>query len=151
MNGNGEDQYDSDESSVWDDLCDVDVVFGLSGGRDTIVCDWNFIRRSEYNKYLDQSLLERNLVGLEYNSMDKWLLEQAVTEINHILHMSRMKLFESDNNQSINPSPFAGAIYALICFPIGLFLKRREDAKNDAERKDSEFRPYDNKNKSGLP
>ncbi|MBI3189399.1 MAG: hypothetical protein HYZ33_02000 [Ignavibacteriales bacterium] len=53
--------------------------------------------------------------------------------------------------QPINPSPYAGAIYGLVCFPVGLFLKRREDAKNEEQRKASEFRPYNNKNKSGLP
>ena len=54
-------------------------------------------------------------------------------------------------SKPINPSPFAGVIYGLVCFPIGLFLKRGEDAKNEAERKASEFRPYNSKNKSGLP
>lgn len=53
-------------------------------------------------------------------------------------------------SQPINPSPFAGVIYGLVCFPVGLFLKRREDAKRVAERKASEFHPYNNKNKSGL-
>jgi hypothetical protein len=54
-------------------------------------------------------------------------------------------------SQPINPSIFAGVIYGLVCSPIGLFIKRREDAKHAAERKASEFRPYNNKNKSGLP
>ena len=51
----------------------------------------------------------------------------------------------------VNPSPIAGVIYGLVCFPIGLFIKRREDAKNEALRKASEFRLYNSKNKSGLP
>lgn len=55
------------------------------------------------------------------------------------------------SSQPINPAIFAGIIYGLVCFPIGLFIKRREDAKHAAERKASEFRPYNSKNKSGLP
>jgi hypothetical protein len=58
---------------------------------------------------------------------------------------------EDASRVPVNPSPFAGVIYGLVCFPIGLFMKRREDAKNEAERKASEFRPYNSKNKSGLP
>jgi hypothetical protein len=54
------------------------------------------------------------------------------------------------SSRPVNPSPFAGVIYGLICFPVGLFFKRREDAKQTAERKASEFRPYKSKNKSGL-
>lgn len=53
--------------------------------------------------------------------------------------------------QPISPFAYAGVIYGLLCFPVGLFLKRREDAKNEEQRKASEFRPYNNKNKSGLP
>jgi len=55
------------------------------------------------------------------------------------------------NSLPINPSPYAGVLYGLLCFPVGLFFKRREDAKNEAQRKASEFRPYNSKNKSGLP
>lgn len=55
------------------------------------------------------------------------------------------------SSKPINPSIFAGVIYGLLCFPVGLFLKRRFDAKEAAERKASEFRPYNSNNKSGLP
>ncbi len=55
------------------------------------------------------------------------------------------------SSEPVNPAYFAGAIYGLICFPIGLFLKRRQDAKLAAELRVSEFRPYNNKKKSGLP
>ena len=44
-------------------------------------------------KDIDVCVLERDDFRLEYNSTDKWLLEQAVTEIKHVLRASRMKLF----------------------------------------------------------
>jgi len=54
-------------------------------------------------------------------------------------------------SQPISPSAYAGVFYGLLCFPLFLFFKRREDAKNEEQRKASEFRPYNHKNKSGLP
>lgn len=54
-------------------------------------------------------------------------------------------------SQPVNPSLFAGKLYGLFCFPVGLFLKRRIDAKEAAERKAGEFRPYNRGNKSKLP
>ncbi len=55
------------------------------------------------------------------------------------------------SSRPVNPSIFAGVIYGLVCFPVGLLIKRRVDAKLAADLKASEFRPYNNKNKSGLP
>ncbi len=54
-------------------------------------------------------------------------------------------------NVPINPFPYAGIIYGLLCFPVGLFFKKLEDTKNEARRKTSEFHQYNSKNKSGLP
>ncbi len=103
MNKTREEEADSDsDESVWDDLCDVDVLYSACGDRDNIVREWNFVRRSEENKYLDQSVLDRTEFSLEYNSVDKWLLEQSLIEIKHVLQTSRIKLFESNNNQNIS-------------------------------------------------
>lgn len=57
----------------------------------------------------------------------------------------------NDATTPINPFPYAGIIYGLLCFPVGLFFKKLEDTKNEARRKASEFHPYNSKNKSGLP
>ena len=45
----------------------------------------NFVRWSEENKYIDQSVLDQTEFSLEYNSVDKWLLEQSLIEIKHVL------------------------------------------------------------------
>ena len=58
---------------------------------------------------------------------------------------------KGDSTSPVNPSPYAGVLYGLLCFPVGLFLKRQEDAKQKDQQKASEFRPYNNKNQSGLP
>jgi len=57
------------------------------------------------------------------------------------------------NSTSLPVSPFAyaGIFYGLLCFPVFLFFKRREESKNEEQRKASEFHPYHQKNKSGLP
>ena len=85
----GEDQYSSnsdidDSLHIGDDLCDVDTLFG---GNDSVVQDWSFLTRSANNKYIDVCVLERDKFRLEYNSTDKWLLEQADTEIKHVLYV----------------------------------------------------------------
>lgn len=54
------------------------------------------------------------------------------------------------DSEPVNPSYFAGAIYGLVCFPIGLIVKRRLDAKLVAELKADEIRPNSGK-ESGLP
>jgi hypothetical protein len=72
MNNTREEEADSDsDESVWDDLCDVDVLYSAFGGRENIVREWNFVRWSEENKYLDQSVLDRTEFSLEYNSVEK--------------------------------------------------------------------------------
>ena len=50
---------------------------------------------------------------------------------------------------SINPFPYSGVIYGLVCFPVGLFIRKREEAKLETECKVGEFHPH--KNKSRLP
>ena len=81
-----EEEADSDsDESVWDDLCDVDVLCSACGGRDNIVREWNFVWRSEENNYMDQSVLDRTEFSLKYYSVDKWLLEQSLFEIKHVL------------------------------------------------------------------
>ena len=52
-----------------------------------MVQDWSFLTRSANNKYIDVCVLERDKFRLEYNSTDKWLLEQADTEIKHVLYV----------------------------------------------------------------
>ncbi len=59
MNNTREEVADSDSyESVWDDLCDVNVLYSACVGRDYIVCEWKFVRQSGENKYLDLSVLD---------------------------------------------------------------------------------------------
>ena len=112
-----DDEYESETGSEvstnWDELCDVDVLYSVSddnGARD-IIREWNYFRRSNENGYLNQGVLNWESFRLEYNSTDKWLLQQATTEIKHILHKARIKLFEADNGQAINQgSAFAAVL-----------------------------------------
>jgi len=100
MNNAGKEANDSDSNlSDWEDLCNVNVLFG-AGGRET-VRDWNYLRCSEENKFMEQSVLNQDEFKLEYNSTDKWLLEQAFIEIKYILQSVRLKLHEVDNGQTI--------------------------------------------------
>jgi hypothetical protein len=100
-NDNSDSDSDS-ELSCWDELCDVDVLYG-SSIRESNARDWTFIRRSNENKFIANSQLARDEFSLENNSTDKWLLEQTLTEINHILHSVHVKLHDADNNQRITP------------------------------------------------
>ena len=97
MSNNNNEDSDSD-ASVWEDLCDF---FG-AGGQEKNVREWNFIGQRKLNKFLEQSQLDQSNFSLEYNSTDRWLLEQAQVEIKHILH-----LFESSFMRltMINTSP----------------------------------------------
>ena len=66
-----EEDSESDESA-WDDLYDVDVLYGACDGRGSIVHERNFVLRSEERKYFDQSVPDQTEFSLEFNSMDQW-------------------------------------------------------------------------------
>ena len=98
----GEDPDSDSDESTWDDLHDVNTLFGGCGGHDNIVCEWNFVQWSEGNKHLDQIVPDWSELGLEYKSVDKWLLEQSLIEIKHVLQTAHIKFFESNGSQNIN-------------------------------------------------
>ena len=99
-NNNNHDSYS--DSLDWDGMCGVAVLFG-SSEKENIVRDCDFTRQIEENKYLKHSQLKQSEFNLEYNSIDKWLLEQAQVEIKHIIQSIHLKLHETDNSQHITP------------------------------------------------
>ena len=77
-----------------------------------IIRERNNFKQSNENQYLNHSVLNWESFWFEYNSTDKWLLQQAMTEIKHVLHKARIKIFEDDNGQAINQaSAFAAVLW----------------------------------------